>query len=214
MILTSGTEQMEVAVEFETHPALHPWHWYSGAFNQFHTAFLLLVEIFAFPMRKEADRIWKVLDYVFEVPPDLTRVQKGRIILTAIRDRTTKYSEARKVRVPTTMLQRIGQHDPRLAAQRNEIQDRQAPQEGTFGNIMYPSQEAPVPARQTLDAPSLDGSCSSDTHSNSDSIHPPPTMSDDLMADIDWVSETNAFCFYFLATTCMKFGLGLIFCFC
>ena len=176
---------MEAAVAFETHPAIRPWSWYTGAFNQYHTAFLLLVEIFAFPMRKEADRIWKILDYVFEVPSGMARDRKGRLILTNIRDRTGMYSEARKVRAPTMMLQRLAQDTPKFSGSRSEMPNREAPQ-GTLGSLMIPSREAPTPS-----VPSLDGS--SDTLSNSDGLNAASSIGDDLMADIDWVSQISMY---------------------
>jgi Fungal specific transcription factor domain len=107
IILATGTQQMEDAVRLETDPALQPWAWYCGAYQQWHTAFLLLVEIFSFPMRREADRIWRVLDYVFETDPSMTREQKARAILSALRDRTGAYRDVRKIKAPVSMLSRI-----------------------------------------------------------------------------------------------------------
>lgn len=106
---------MEAAIELETSPDLSLWAWYTGAHQQYHYGFLLLLEIFAFPMRKEADRIWACLDYIFEVPPHLSREQKGRWILTEIRDKTKMYQSARKVRAPTGLTNHFGQQSSRTA---------------------------------------------------------------------------------------------------
>ncbi|KAL9107027.1 MAG: hypothetical protein Q9187_008485 [Circinaria calcarea] len=192
LILTSGTEQLESGMLLETDPAIRPWAWYAGALNQYHTALLLLVEVYAFPMRKEADRIWKVVDYVFEMPPDLSRTQKARIILTELRDRIGAYNEARKVRAPKEMLQRLGQQPPRRAGDEGEdlpanpsryevIVPLQPPGSGTNEEykrlLMLPAETARVPES------------SSDTNSgagNVASMPQPTSMTDDLMADIDW----------------------------
>ena len=91
---------MECAIELETSPALSLWHWYAGAIQQYHYALLILIEIYAFPMRKEADRIWRCLDYIFDVPQGLTRDQKGRWIITQVRDKTGYYMGVRKARAP------------------------------------------------------------------------------------------------------------------
>jgi Fungal specific transcription factor domain len=107
IILSTGTQQMEDAVCLETDPVLQPWAWYCGAYQQWHTAFLLLVEVFSFPMRREADRIWRILDYVFETDPSMTREQKGRAILSGLRDRTGAYRDIRKIRAPVNMMSRI-----------------------------------------------------------------------------------------------------------
>ena len=101
---------------FETLPSLQAWSWFAGALQQYHTAFLLLAEVFTYPMRREADRIWTVLDYVFEVPSQLSRDQKARLILTEIRDRMDAYRNARKLRAPTTMMRRLGVAPPRTKA--------------------------------------------------------------------------------------------------
>ena len=109
ILITSGVETTEAAIEIETSPILSPWAWYAGAHQQYHYALLLCMEIFAFPMRKEADRIWACLDYVFEVPSHLTREQKGRWILTEVRDRVEIFASTRKVRAPTGLVDRLGQ---------------------------------------------------------------------------------------------------------
>ena len=115
IILTTGTQQIEHAVELETDPTLAHWKWYSGAFQQYHSALLLLVEIFSYPMRREADRIWKCLDYVFETDRTLTRAQKGRVILTEARDKSGMYRDVRKIRAPVGMMDRLLQKPPRRA---------------------------------------------------------------------------------------------------
>lgn len=99
---------------FETLPSVQPWSWFSGALQQYQTAILLLAEVFMYPMRREADRIWTVLDYVFEVPPNLGRDEKARLILTEIRDRMDAYRNARKPRPSVAMNRRVGQVAPRL----------------------------------------------------------------------------------------------------
>lgn len=103
---------MEAAIELETSPDLRPWAWYTGAHQQYHIGFLLLLEIFAFPMRKEANRIWACLDYIFEVPPQLSRENKGRWIITQVRDKTAIYQGARKTRAPTGLTDQLRARQP------------------------------------------------------------------------------------------------------
>ena len=184
-------------MDLETSPDTRPWAWYAGAFNQYHVAFLLLVEIYAFPLRKEADRIWRVLDYVFEVPPSLSRAQKSHLILTEIRDRIGAYTEARKVRAPTGMLQRLGQQPPRRAGDIGETLLEPSPPPA---KLMVPS-DHPSPRTMneeyqgTLPVQSPPGlESSSDTTSSPGSVPGVPqplSMSDDLMADIDWVNKAS-----------------------
>ncbi|TPX26062.1 hypothetical protein DIZ76_011521 [Coccidioides immitis] len=118
ILISSGTQMLEDSIQLETSPDLRVWAWYHGALNQYHVALLLLMEIFASPMRREADRIWRCLDYVFEtssLAPDLAneagsqdvfqqRDAKARLILTALRDRMTVYREMRKLKIPRSMV--------------------------------------------------------------------------------------------------------------
>ncbi|KAI9837427.1 MAG: hypothetical protein M1837_002972 [Sclerophora amabilis] len=107
IILTSGTRVLENAVTIESDAALSPWAWYAGAHQQHQTALLLLGEVYAYPMRREADRIWACLDYVFETDSARPREEKGRKILTELRDKSTVYRKLRKARAPMSMIQNI-----------------------------------------------------------------------------------------------------------
>lgn len=115
IILTSGTRQLEDAITVETDPELTPWAWYAGTYQQWHTAFLLLVEIWAYPRRKEADRIWACLDYIFLLQPDRSRDVKARQVLTELRDRTGVYQARRKMKLPAGSAKRLGTTAPRYA---------------------------------------------------------------------------------------------------
>ncbi|KAL9578811.1 MAG: hypothetical protein Q9212_005483 [Teloschistes hypoglaucus] len=113
ILINSGTEIMERAIQMETSPELSPWAWYSGAIQQYHTALLLLMEIFANPNRREASRIWRCLDYVFEIPTHIAKDQKGRWVMTEIRDRMGLYIASRKLMAPSSLLDRIGSQSSR-----------------------------------------------------------------------------------------------------
>ena len=113
LILTSGTSQVEHSIILDTRPTLAPWRWYSGALQQYHTAVLLLSEIYAFPMRKEADRIWNCLDYVFDIPTSLNRDQKAKLVLNELANRMKAYHSLRKTRAPVTMEKMVGIKPPR-----------------------------------------------------------------------------------------------------
>ena len=62
-------------------------------------------------MRREANRIWQILDYVFETPSEelnASRDVKSKRIITSIRDRLAVYNEQRKVKSPTGMAEFLG----------------------------------------------------------------------------------------------------------
>ena len=184
---------------------MSPWVWYAGAIQQYQTAFLLLAEVFAYPMRKEADRIWRCIDFVFEPPLHLDREQKARLILSEIRDRMSVYRDARKLKAPTGMLKRIGITPPRKVnngepptAEFTEPSPVQfgagepLPAEGKIMGVRFhedlPEEQAQTP-RPSLTSGSS-ASSSNFSSSNSMFMAPPAemTLSDDMMNDIDWVS--------------------------
>lgn len=103
LTIHSGIQSMESAVAMEQLPDLSRWKWYSGAYQQWHIAFLLLTVIYQTPTLPEADRIWDVIDFVFEPDPFLSRAQKARAIITAIKDRTAVYRDLRRIRIPVSM---------------------------------------------------------------------------------------------------------------
>lgn len=108
VLIEAGLIQMENSIAFETDPAMSAWTWYRGAFNQYHAALLLMVEVYAYPMRREAARLWKCLDYIFEIPPHLAPKQKAELVLTDLRDRMEVYHQMRKLKVSNQMEERVG----------------------------------------------------------------------------------------------------------
>jgi len=187
---------MESAIELETSPALSPWAWYAGAIQQYHYALLILIEIYAFPMRKEADRIWACLDYIYEVPPGMSREQKGRWIITQIRDKGYVYMNARKARAPAKIdnfapqsmglasksqsptdapLQSVGKMQP-IGPHSSEVPQQMPGAQHAYGAEANVPRMAPTPASRPPQMQS---------QSNPMIL---PQMPDAPMVDIDWVS--------------------------
>ncbi|OKO94458.1 hypothetical protein PENSUB_11725 [Penicillium subrubescens] len=116
IVLTKGTDALEAAVELESAEDLQQWAWYFGAYHQYHTAFLLLVEVFTYPMRREANRLWRCFDFIFaealsNVPPLQTnnptlqdivahRDIKARYLLTMVCVRMREYRKAKGLKDP------------------------------------------------------------------------------------------------------------------
>ncbi|WPH04199.1 Hypothetical protein R9X50_00708700 [Acrodontium crateriforme] len=108
ILIEAGLTQMQNAIALETEPQLRPWYWYRGAISQYHCALLLMVEVYAYPMRKDAAKIWKCLDYIFEIPPHLSPQQKAEMVITDLRDRMEIYHQMRKLKVSTQLEERAG----------------------------------------------------------------------------------------------------------
>lgn len=104
MMMGSAVMVLEHTMTLENTPALGPWSWYVGALHQNHTALLLLNEIYATPPEPTLEaRVWRCLDYVFELAPGLPGRIKRRMLLEELITRTEAYAEMRKIRAPTNM---------------------------------------------------------------------------------------------------------------
>ncbi|KAI9781173.1 MAG: hypothetical protein M1839_006281 [Geoglossum umbratile] len=101
--VTNALCQIENAIALETDPALSQWAWYVGAWQQWHTALLMLTDIWSYPEREEADRVWLCLDYVFECDTNLSRDEKARRILMELRDKAGVLRSARKLKLPVAL---------------------------------------------------------------------------------------------------------------
>lgn len=213
-MLASGTTTIEMAVLLETVPDFRPWAWYGGALNQYHTAFLLLMEVYVYPHRKEADRIWACLDYIFECEPRESRQVKGKKILGELQQKTAIYQNMRGMRAPVVMEKHLGQRPIRITNPSNKEQNLRylgSPTRDTkppappvipsppknaalfVGRVPIPDiQFAGVSDGESLWALPNQKSPEASSDSNSISAGPIPSLTtaegDDLMADIDWVS--------------------------
>lgn len=180
---------MESSIELETSLALSPWAWYAGAIQQYHYALLILIEIYAFPMRKEADRIWACLDYIYEVPPGMNREQKGRWIITQIRDKGYVYMNARKARAPAK-IDNFAPQSMGLASQSQTSTDAPSQSVGKMQAIGPHYSEAPRQIPGAQHAYGAQGTVPRMAPQMQSQPNPMilPQMPDAPMVDIDWVS--------------------------
>ena len=159
--------------------------------QQYHSALLLLMEIFANPKRKEAKRIWRCLDYVFEIPTHIPKEQKGRWVMTEIRDKMGLYVASRKLMAPSSLLERMGNQPS---------QSQPATNSSTFSPISVgkvsqssidPSHGAPVAMEQATQG--YEGIVGGSSAYINAAGPPPgmpaaaPPMQADKILDIDWV---------------------------
>ncbi|TVY39117.1 Bikaverin cluster transcription factor [Lachnellula occidentalis] len=214
IMLAAGTTHLEVSIALETLPELENWAWYIGAMQQYHAAFLLLMEVYAYPERKEADRIWACLDYIFECDPTENRHTKGLRVLSELQQKTAIYQSMRGMRAPVQMNKHLGMRPPGVKS------DSQTAEKGLIYGVSRTSSEESE-ARKTQQVPNPIGGSSSVGRvplpdvvfagvSNGESLWALPTQrspessdapsnrgqepitplmntgTDDLMADIDW----------------------------
>lgn len=102
--LSTATMIIEHAMTIEQTPALSNWSWYVGAFTQYHTSLLLLSELYIAKCDEAVEaRVWRSLDFVFGLPPNLSGGEKCRIVLEELVNRRETYEAVRRIRAPTKM---------------------------------------------------------------------------------------------------------------
>ncbi len=107
IFVARGIDNLEVSMAIETNPVFKPWQWYLGAIHQHHYALGMLMEFHMRPEQQEAERVWKCLDWVFDVPPThrpLAKQEKSRLLLTQIRDQLIKYVATQRLRCSTEII--------------------------------------------------------------------------------------------------------------
>ncbi|KAI5361327.1 hypothetical protein Slin15195_G124390 [Septoria linicola] len=201
VLIEAGLTQMECSVEWESTTELLPWVWYRGAFNQYHAALLLLVEVYAYPMRKEAARIWKCLDYIFEIPSHLAPKQKAELVLTDLRDRMETFHQMRKLKVSNQMQQRVGggsksQYRTPSAVSSDAIGHMQQQKDAAMGltpQPLPPAQFSPPPPQ--LDSQSSSGGSRQGSIAGREQQNQPQQNADVemQMQDIDWAELEKVF---------------------
>lgn len=103
----SGTALIEIGVDIDTSLRFKEWAWYSGAIQQYHTALLLLTEVWNITDRRLVDRIWHCFDYIFELPKFFTRTEKTNFVVNKAKSRLDEYQKRRKYRIPVEMQRRM-----------------------------------------------------------------------------------------------------------
>jgi hypothetical protein len=189
ILIEAGVNQMENAIALETKLELAPWAWYKGAFNQYHSALLLLVEVYAYPMRKDAARIWKCLDYIFDIPPHLSPKQKAELVLTDLRDRMEVYHQMRKIKTTNQMEERV------VAMKQASNRDSASPQafaEQDLSAVNLPQIPAASNSMGTMlpinfSPPPVAPTESSGSGSRHGSVQATGDVQMGAMEDIDWV---------------------------
>lgn len=100
ILISASITILDMNITLATDPFFAKYRWYIGAYQQNHVALILATEMFYRPHNPLADKIWNCLDWVFELPPDLSRESKGMYVLHEIMGKSAWYRSLRKVRAP------------------------------------------------------------------------------------------------------------------
>ena len=106
IVLSAAIMTLEHSQNIEQQPALSTWAWYVGALHQYHTALLILNEMYALPCTPALEqRAWRVLDFVFGLGPGMTNTEKTRAVLEELMSKMKVYQSAKRWRAPKDMPQ-------------------------------------------------------------------------------------------------------------
>ncbi|KAI8939592.1 hypothetical protein NX059_003356 [Plenodomus lindquistii] len=126
IILSASTLVLEHSANIERQPGLTKWSWYVGALHQFQCALILLNELYTGPLEPAMEaRIWKSIDYAFDITDDRPNVEKARMILEDLAVKIKSYNAIKKVKAPTSM----PQPGPRIYTLSYQTRQREAKEE-------------------------------------------------------------------------------------
>lgn len=106
IVLSTAIMLLEHSQNIEQQPMLSTWSWYVGALHQYHTALLVLNELYAQPYEPAMEqRAWRALDFVFGMGPGMTNREKTRAVLEELMKKMHAYSSLKRWRPPKDMPQ-------------------------------------------------------------------------------------------------------------
>jgi hypothetical protein len=104
LVMSASVSVLEHSINIDQQPALGIWSWYLGALSQHHPALLLLNEVYAAHNDPEVERrIWRCMDFAFDLEPGGSNDDKFRYILEELAKKSTIYSSMKGIRAPTHM---------------------------------------------------------------------------------------------------------------
>lgn len=137
IVLGASIMILEHSQTIEQQPILATWSWYVGALHQYHTALLILNELYAQDCEPEMEqRAWRVLDFVFELGPGMTCQEKTRVVLEELIEKLQVYARVKRWRAPKNM----PQAGPRTHTPGYQLQ-QQASEERARHSSLHPGSE-------------------------------------------------------------------------
>lgn len=142
IVLSAAIMILEHSQNIEQQPALFTWSWYVGALHQYHTALLILNEMYAQPRTPAMEqRAWRTLDFVFGLSPDLSPLEKTRAVLEDLMNKTQVYANLKRWRAPKDMPQDVPRTHTlgyQLQVQQAEEREQSSSLQSTVGAVEQP----------------------------------------------------------------------------
>lgn len=225
ILVEAACTSNEGAIAMDTRPDWSPWSWYRGAFFQYHSALLLLIYVYTFPEAREAARVWKSMDFIFDLPGAMDPKMKAEAVIMEVRDRMEVYQSLRKMRATTQLRSKMGEwgvppgeHEVQLQQQQQQqqqqgqqgLQNQQVHERmgevrqavgGRMGAVgeMHPAQFSPPPLMSSTDSSNSPEAYQA-TVSGSSSAGPTPQQRQQMDTQMQTLAEIDwvsfSFCFF------------------
>ncbi|KAF2813611.1 uncharacterized protein BDZ99DRAFT_557535 [Mytilinidion resinicola] len=85
--IQSALTIIESGALLETDPDLAPWAWYAGAYQQYHSLFSLLMDLYQDPNMADRERILAMADHVFGSSEAMSSHDRCGMVIRTIRDK-------------------------------------------------------------------------------------------------------------------------------
>lgn len=167
IVLSASILTIENSQTIEQQPMLSTWSWYVGALHQYHTALLVLSELYAQACTPDMEqRAWRALDFVFELGPGMTNQEKTRTVLEELIRKLQVYGRVKRWRAPKDMPHAGPRaHTPGYQLQKQQAEERKrhnslhsvagGSNQAPFGSISPPDAQSSPPLQQLLHPPAL-----------------------------------------------------------
>jgi len=128
LTMSAATMILEHGMAVEQDPVLSAWSWIVGALHQHHCALLLINEVYVVnPEPAVGQRIWRCLDYSFDLPVGLSDIEKIRLVLEELLVKAKKYSELKGICAPNNMPQACSEPGTKIHREDNPSSKTQPP---------------------------------------------------------------------------------------
>lgn len=148
IVLSAAIMTLEHSQNIDQQPVLSTWAWYVGALHQYHSALLILNEMYALPRTPALEqRAWRVLDFVFGLGPGMTNAQKTRAVLEELMIKMQVYQSVKRWRAPKDM----PQAGPRTFTPGFQLQQQAAEERARHNSLQFAAgARQPSPARDAI----------------------------------------------------------------
>lgn len=188
LVMSAAVSILEHSINIDQQPALATWSWYLGALSQHHPALLLLNEVYVGHNDPEVEqRIWRCMDYAFDLEPGGSNDDKFRYILEELVRKSTIYTTMKGIRAPTHM-PHVGSRTLTKSKSGQQEEQPQSPTSRATSNTSVGVPNTRFPTQQTSPPPPQSQHASPGTSAQpyNQQASRPPMSFPGAVPNVDW----------------------------